>query len=263
MPDSVLYQKADGIATITLNRPERMNALPLEMFVSGLAELWRDFEGDRSMRVAILTASGERAFCAGVDVKQKAADDRDAPTDAETVVCCTPLQVGVSKPVICAVNGLVGGGGLMLVSDCDVTIASPNAEFFNPGVSVGIVALYGQATWSKAMPFHANLRMALLGAHERISAERAQELGLVTEVVRDKPVIDRAREIARLMLRNSPEAMRVAKKCLWASLEHGLAGGQRAVAEITKEMSSHPDFVEGPRAFAEKRKPLWKDPGTS
>jgi enoyl-CoA hydratase/carnithine racemase len=260
MPEGVLYEKADGIATITLNRPERMNALPLSMWTHGLGELWSDFEADRSMRVAILTAAGERAFCAGVDVKQKAADEQARPTDAETVVRCTPLRVGVTKPVICAVNGLVGGGGLMLVSDCDVTIASANAQFFNPGVSVGLVALYGQATWMRAMPFHANLRMALMGAHERIGAERALELGLITEVVRDKPVAERAREIARTMLKNSPEAMRVCKKALWAGLEHGLGGAQRAVAEITKEMNKHPDFVEGARAFAEKRAPNWRDP---
>jgi len=263
MVDGVLYEKSDGIATITLNRPERMNAIPLEVFVSGLAELWRDFESDASLRVAILTGAGDRAFCAGVDVKDTAAKAREKPIDADTVICATPLQNRVTKPVICAVNGLVGGGGLMLVSDCDVTIASANAEFFNPGASVGIVALYGQATWSKAMPFHANLRMALMGAHERISAERALELGLVTEVVRDKPVLERAREIAQIMLRNSPEAMRVCKKSLWAALEHGLGGAQKVVAEITKEMNLHPDFVEGPRAFAEKRKPVWRDPGTA
>ena len=261
MVDGILYEKDGAIATITLNRPDRMNAIPLSAFVTGLSTIWRDFEEDRSLRVAILTGAGERAFCAGVDVKETAAQARDKPIDPETKICATPLQNRVTKPVICAVNGLVGGGGLMLVSDCDVTIGSPNAAFFNPGVSAGLVALYGQATWSKWMPFHANLRMALMGAHERVSADQALAMGLLTEVVRDKPLAVRAREIADSMLKNSPEAIRIAKKALWAALEHGLGGAQSVVAEITKEMNRHPDFVEGPRAFAEKRAPVWKDPG--
>lgn len=258
----ILYEKKDGIATITLNRPHRMNALPLHMWMEDLSLIWKDFDRDPTMRIAILTAAGDRAFCTGVDVKDTAERNKQqgGAKRAGGEVNATPLQNKVTKPVICAVNGLVGGGGLMLVADCDLAIGSQNAAFFNPGVSVGIVALYGQATWSKWMPFHANMRMALMGAGERLSAQRAYELGLLTEVVTDKPLMDRAREIAGIMLNNSPEAMRISKKALWSALEHGLTGAQKTVAEVTRELSGHPDQIEGPRAFAEKRKPNWQDP---
>lgn len=258
----LLYEKKDGIATITLNRPHRMNALPLHMWMEDLSVIWKDFDRDPKMRVAILTGAGEKAFCTGVDVKDTAERNKaeGGVKPRKNEVNATPLQNKVTKPVICAVNGLVGGGGLMLVADSDVTIASANAEFFNPGASVGIVALYGQATWSKSMPIHANLRMAFMGSGERLSAQRAYELGLVTEVVKDKPLMDRAREIAGIMMNNSPAALRVSKKALWAALEHELTGAQKVVADVTRELSGHPDQLEGPRAFAEKRKPNWKDP---
>ncbi len=258
----ILYEKKDGIATITLNRPHRMNSLPLHMWMEDLSLLWKDFDRDPKMRIAILTATGDRAFCTGVDVKDTAERNKreGGVKPRSSVVNATPLQNKVTKPVICAVNGLVGGGGLMLVADCDLAIGSQNAAFFNPGVSVGIVALYGQATWSKWMPFHANMRMALMGAGERLSAQRAYELGLLTEVVTDKPLMDRAREIAGIMLNNSPAALRISKKALWSALEHGLTGAQKTVADITRELSGHPDQLEGPKAFAEKRKPNWLDP---
>ena len=254
----ILYEKDGDIAVITLNRPQRMNALPASAWTIDLAELWQDFDRDPNLRVAILTAAGDRAFCSGVDVREAAeARARGEDSGFSRPIRATARQNGVRKPVICAVNGLVGGGGLMLVADSDVTIASPNAEFFNPGVGVGIVALVGQVTWARTMPFHANMRMALMGPHERVDADRALELGLVTEVVRDEPLLNRAKAIARSMAQNSPIAMRLAKEILWAAQERGLSDAQAHHGVIGAEMSGHPDQAEGPRAFAEKRRPNW------
>ena len=114
----------------------------------------------------------------------------------------------------------------MLVADSDIVICNENASFFNPGVGVGIAAMVGQVLWAKSIPFHANMRIALMGPHERIDAQRAYELGIVTEVVRDKPLLDRAKEIAETMLRNSPAAMMAAKAILWNALEHGYSTAQ-------------------------------------
>ena len=261
MPEEdLLYEKKDGIAIITLNRPHRMNALTMDIWTERLAALWADFDGDSKARVAILTATGDRAFCTGVDVKATAESNQGGRRGPVGEIRATPRQNKVSKPVITAVNGLCGGGGLMFVSDSDIAIASPNAEFFNPGVGVGIVALYGQAAWTKWVPFQSVMRMALMGPGERIGAQRACELGIVTEVVEDKPLLDRAMEIAEIMGRNSPAAMRTAKKALRAALEaQGVGGAMAAVSEVTKEYAGHPDQTEGPRAFAEKRKPNWQE----
>lgn len=260
--DDVLYEKRDGIAVVTLNRPHRMNALPLDMWTGGFSEIWKDFDADPTVRVGVLTAAGDRAFCTGVDVKDTAERDRRGDRrQGAAELRATPWQCRVAKPVICAVNGLCGGGGLMFVSDSDITIASPNAEFFNPGVGVGIVALVGQAAWTRWVPFQAVMRMALMGPGERISARRACELGIVTEVVEGRPLLDRAVEIAGIMGRNSPAAMRTAKKALWAALEApSLTQVHEAVNRVTREYAGHPDQVEGPRAFAEKRKPNWQQP---
>jgi len=257
----ILYEKEEGIAVITLNRPHRMNALPMSIWTTELSEIWRDFDNDPSVRVGVLTAVGDKAFCTGVDVKEAAERNKQGGRPQASVeIKASPWQNNVRKPVICAVNGIVGGGGLMLVADSDVTIAGPNAAFFNPGVGVGIVALVGQIAWVNTMPFHANMRMALMGPHERIDAQRAYELGLVTEVVRDMPLLDRAKEIAASMSRNSPAALRVAKKLLWTVKEHHLMDGQAQHSVIGAEMRGHPDQQEGPRAFAEKRKPNWQAP---
>ncbi len=258
----VLYEKEGQLAIITINRPHRMNALTMAGWTHEMASIWDDFNKDRSLRVAILTAVGDRAFCAGVDVKETA--ERNASGEKHdpkaSAVKASAWQNGVRKPVICAVNGIVGGGGLMLVADSDVVICNENASFFNPGVGVGIAAMVGQVQWAKSIPFHANMRMALMGPHERIDAQRAYELGLVTEVVRDKPLIDRAKEIANTMLLNSPAAMMAAKEILWNALEHGLATAQEGQSTIGRKLSGHHDQTEGPKAFAEKRRPNWADP---
>ncbi len=264
--DAVLYEKKDGVAIMTINRPERMNALPSYSWTEGLAKLWKDFDTDPKMRVCIFTAVGDRAFCSGVDVKEQAERMAQAareggppPPSGGGSMMATAWQNKVSKPVITAVNGVCGGGALMFVADSDFCIASPNASFFNPGVTVGIVAMVGQVTWTKSVPFQSIMRMAMMGAGERIDAQRAYELGIVTEVVHDKPLIDRAMELADIMRGNSPTAMRIAKKVLWASLEKGLTESQRQQVEISREFTGHPDQREGPRAFAEKRKPVWQD----
>lgn len=257
---SVLYEKKDGIAYLTINRPERMNSLPAKAWSEGLARLWKDVDTDPKVRVAIFGAVGDKAFCAGVDVKEQA-ERRSRPPDEQEQpgrMMATAYQNNVSKPVITAVNGICGGGGLMFVSDCDIAIASPKATFFNPGVTVGIVALVGQATWTRWVPFQSMMRMALMGAGERMSAQRAYELGMVTELVEDKPVEERAVELADTMKSNSPTAMRIAKKVLWDMLDEGsLSNLYDRQHELVKDFQGHPDSKEGPKAFAEKRKPRW------
>jgi enoyl-CoA hydratase len=164
----------------------------------------------------------------------------------------------VWKPVITAVNGMCAGGGFHWVADADIVIASSNAQFFDPHVSVGQVAAFELIGLARRMPFEAVLRMALVGRHERMSAPRALALGMISEVV-DPPerLREVAQDLAEKIARNSPAAMAATKRALWGALEQGLTDACRAGADELVSMWGHPDQVEGPLAFAEKREAVW------
>jgi enoyl-CoA hydratase/carnithine racemase len=164
----------------------------------------------------------------------------------------------VAKPVITAVNGLCAGGGFHWIADADIVIAASDAQFFDPHVSVGQVVAIEAIGLARKIPFEAVMRMALVGRHERLSAQRAFELGMISQIV-DPPerLRDEAQALAEKIARNSPAAMRATKKALWGALEHGLTDACRAGAKELTSMWGHPDQEEGPRAFAEKREAQW------
>jgi enoyl-CoA hydratase/carnithine racemase len=256
--DDIVIEKSEGIATVVLNRPDRLNALTQSMMREDLPRIWTALERDSGVRVVIFTGAGERAFCAGMDVKEAADASDSGPTErGGGAGLLTARQNRFSKPVITAVNGVCAGGGLMFVSDCDIALAADHATFFNPGVSVGQLATYGAVTWTRWVPFQALMRMTLVGSHERISAQRALELGLVTEVVPGPSLLSRARAIAAMISTNSPTAVRLAKRILWEALDRGLTEAHANGMRIMREYVGHPDSREGPRAFAEKRAPRW------
>ena len=165
------------------------------------------------------------------------------------------------KPVIAAVNGVCAGGGLHFVADADIVIASSNATFIDPHVSIGQVAASEDIALVQKSPAEAIMRMALVGRHERLTAERARQLGILSEVV-DPPerLPAVAQELAEKIARNSPAAMRATKQALWGALELGLTDACRAGAAELVSMWGHPDQTEGPLAFAEKREPRWALP---
>ena len=163
------------------------------------------------------------------------------------------------KPVITAVNGICAGGGFHWVADADIVIAASDAQFFDPHVSVGQVVAMEAIGVARKIPFEAVMRMALVGRHERLSAERALALGMVSQVV-DPPERLRAeaQALAEKIARNSPAAMAATKRALWGALEAGLTDASKAGARELVSMWGHPDQEEGPRAFAEKREPQWQ-----
>jgi enoyl-CoA hydratase len=150
------------------------------------------------------------------------------------------------------------GGGLHFVADADIVIAASDATFLDTHVSVGQVAAYELIGLARRMPFEAVLRMALVGRHERMSAARALALGMISQVV-DPPerLREEAQALAEKIARNSPAAMAATKRALWGALEQGLTDACRAGATELVSMWGHPDQVEGPSAFAEKREPQW------
>lgn len=257
--EGVRYDKRDdGIAIVTLDRPDRGNS-----FHDGMAPvlraIWEDVRRDQAVRVAIVTGSGERHFCTGADV--------GAAADAGSVggngpladeVHWTARQNGVWKPVIAAVNGTVAGGGLHFVVDADIVVASANVQFLDSHVNVGMVGGLENIGLAKRLPLGTALRMTLMGKAYRLSAERAYQLGLVDELT-DNASDARAlaEDMARTLLKNSPQAMALSKAAIWGSLERGYTEALEHGWSQVRLHWSHPDFVEGPRAFAERREPRW------
>jgi enoyl-CoA hydratase/carnithine racemase len=253
-------RREDGIAIITLDRPERGNSLAPAM-QPVIRAIWEDVRDDPALRVAILTGAGERHFCTGFDVAEADGEDADEVFDNRPLVEAvhwSPHQNRVWKPVICAVGGLCVGGGLHFVVDSDIVIASENAAFTDTHVNVGMVGALENVGLARRLPLGSALRMTLLGRHYRMPARRAYELGLVDELVATPAdVLPAALEMARAMLGNSPQAMALSKQAVWGSLEHGYGAALEQAWSLLRLHWAHPDFAEGPRAFVEKRAPRW------
>ena len=253
----------DGpVGWLVNDRPDQLNAMSAQMR-DEFAVAWKELDADPDVRVIVHTGNG-RAFQTGVDVTEIAGDgvgmERYRRSMEEFDVHFTAWHQEVWKPVITAVNGYCAGGGFHWVADADIVIAASDAQFFDPHVSIGQVVAIEAIGLIRKMPFEAVMRMALTGRHERISAARAYELGMVSQVV-DPPEQLRAeaQKLAEVVARNSPAAMRATKKALWGALEMGLTDACRAGAQELVSMWGHPDQTEGPKAFAEKRDPKWSD----
>jgi enoyl-CoA hydratase/carnithine racemase len=261
----VLFELEDHTALITLNRKERGNALGSEV-TQGLIEAWERVKSDKQIRVAIVTGAGDRHFCTGADVGNLASiGDRAEKTGSTPPyshrehVPFSPLAADVWKPVIVAVNGVCAGAGFHFIVDSDIILCSDNATFLDPHVSVGQVAALEPIGLRRRIPLEAVLRMNLVGRWERMSAERALQIGLVGEVVPPERLLSRAKEIAAMIAKNSPAAVRATKRAIWNSLDHGLYEGLAQGWDMLTEHWDHPDQKEGPTAFAEKREPEWRD----
>ena len=257
----VVYEKHGHVATIRLNRPERFNALNADVF-SALTRAWQDFDHDPEMRVAVFTGTG-RAFCAGADMVSRAerADTSDTSGDERgqrrVMPTFTARHCKVYKPVITAVNGVCAGAGLHFVVDCEIVIAGASATFTDPHANVGQVTALEPIGLSRRIPLGAVLRMVSMGRAERMSAQRAYELGLVSEVVPDDDLKKRAMEIADVVAGVSPDTLRTSLQTIWDSLDTGLDAALEVGWERIQDHYGHPDSSEGPRAFVEKRTPNW------
>jgi enoyl-CoA hydratase/carnithine racemase len=253
----------DRVATITLARPDRLNAMNQAM-KEDLREAWTRVRDDKEVWAAIITGEG-RAFSSGADVESldsrgfKKVDRFRELAMIETIRALpTPRRMGVMKPVIAAVNGLVNGVSLDLVTESDIPIASERAEFFDSHVSIGYVSSHEMVNMARRVPVAVALRMALLGAKERMSARRALEGGLVTEVVEHDRLLPRARELAALLCENAPLAVWGTKLAILRGLGLPVEQAEEIAAGYLEVVEQTEDHAEGPRAFLEKRRPEWK-----
>jgi enoyl-CoA hydratase len=259
--ETLLVERRGPVGWLVFDRPDAGNAMDATMFRE-LEAAWRELDDDPAVRVIVNTGNG-RAFQTGVDVvqlgrdKQALREQSRRTRDAELRL--TAWHNHVWKPVIAAVNGVCAGGGLHFVADADIVLASSSASFVDPHVSLAQVSAYETIGLVRKSPMEPIVHMALTGAHERIDAARARQLGILSQVV-DPPdgLRDAAQELAEKIARNSPAAMRATKQALWGALELGLTDASRAGGGALVSMWGHPDQEEGPRAFAEKREPVWQ-----
>jgi enoyl-CoA hydratase/carnithine racemase len=258
--ETLKLERVGPVGWIVNNRPEQLNAMNARMR-DEFEVAWKTLDADPDVRVIVHTGVG-RAFQTGVDVNELATDGKGMERYRESVeqwtLRFTAWQNDVWKPVITAVNGICAGGAFHWVAEADIVIASSDATFFDPHVSVGQVVSIEAIALMKRIPVEAVMRMAFVGRHERMPAQRAYELGMISEVV-DPPERLRpaAQELAEKIAKNSPAAMAATKRALWGAMELGLTEACRAGAKELVGMWGHPDQEEGPRAFAEKRDANW------
>lgn len=262
-PSTIRLEVEGRVATITLNRPERLNAMNQAM-KDELREAWTRVRDDPEIWAVIVTGAG-RAFSSGADVEsldargfKKIDRFRELAMIENIRALPTPRRMGVMKPVIAAVNGLVNGVMLDLVTESDLPIASERAEFLDSHVSIGYVSSHEMVNMARRVPVAVALRMALLGSKERMSARRALEVGLVTEVVEHEKLMPRARELAGMLCENAPLAVWGTKLGILRGLGLPVEQAEEIAAGYLEVVEQSEDHAEGPRAFLEKRRPEWK-----
>lgn len=212
----------DGVGIVTLNRPERYNAFDPTM-CEELALLWRTIRADDAVRCVILTAAGDKAFCTGIDRDGVPATDSDYDFNPFTYEDpgrrLGPKSNDLWKPVIAAVNGIACGGAFYLLGEVEFIIAADHATFFDPHVTYGMPAVYEPTLMASRMPFGEVMRMSLLGNHERISADGAHRMGLVSDVVPASELLESARWAASAIASAPAAAVQTTLRTIWAARE--------------------------------------------
>lgn len=250
--DPVLYEVVDGVGWLTINRPDARNALSRAVR-EGLFSGLRRFRDDDGARVLVLTGAGDRAFCAGGDLKEMAeAGLKVPPPDFVPIL---GRNITVDKPVIAAVNGAAFAGGFLLAQMCDLCVAAEHAEF-----------AITEARWGRGAPWAAPLpwivppkvAMELLLTARPITARRAYEVGLVNAVVPGDDLRRTAQEMAGTIAANAPLSVRAGKALVWASAQLSLTDAFDEGDRLFEPAYLSEDAQEGPRAFREKRPPRWQ-----
>ena len=254
---NTLYEKRDGMATITINRPEAMNALNAETIPEILSRL-DDAEKDDNIKVVVITGAGEKAFCAGLDLKPM--------RDIKVIKAVEMSRLGqkltlaieeLGKPVIAAINGYALGGGLELSMACDIRIVSEKARVGQPEVNVGLIPGWG-GTQRLPRLVGKGIAKELIFTGKMIDAKTAERIGLVNMVVPPEKLMSAVNELADVIMSKPPIAIRLAKELINSSIETDQGTGLVHEAEAFGILSSTEDYREGVSAFIEKRKPEYK-----
>jgi enoyl-CoA hydratase/carnithine racemase len=251
---AIIFEREDGIATITLNRPEVLNALDPQTYAE-ITDAFGEIERDPAIRVGIVTGAGDRAFTAGADLKLMHTGGTDQADWAPWRRDRWDFGLTTSKPLIAAINGYALAGGLELALVCDIRIASPNAVFGTPEVKWNLLHGFGACRLPRIISLSHAMEMLLTG--EFIDAAAAERIGLVSRVVPAGELRAEAARIAAKIAGNGPMAVRMTKELV----QHGLSASPEAYFRLMHEYYSRVDATadqaEGLRAFAEKRRPRY------
>jgi len=268
--ETLLYEERDGVAILTLNRPEVHNAFNLQMQFE-LKKVWASLRTNNDVRVVVWTGAGEKAFCTGIDreesiekgyLKRKPGDPGTPGRSGQVSTPfmyndpganINPKQNDMWKPVVTAVNGMACGGALYMLGESDIIIAADHATFFDPHVSYGMVAGFESMHLLQKLPLGETLRLALLGANERMSAARAHEVGLVSEVVPLADLMDRAMWVANAIAAAPVLAIQGTLRAIWMAHESGRRDALALVSNFVTLGTERDNIATGQAAFQGKR----------
>jgi enoyl-CoA hydratase/carnithine racemase len=266
--ETVIYDEVDGVAWVTLNRPDVYNAFNGQM-AHELQSIWRGMRNNDDVRVAVLTATGDKAFCTGIDRNEQIGEDAD-PEKKAVGTGSTPFHfddpggyIGPKsndlwKPVIAGINGMACGGAFYMLGEVDFIISAEHATFFDPHVTYGMTAAYEPIHMLQKMPFHEIMRLSLLGNHERMSARRAFDIGLVSEIVPGPSLHDALSWAAGAIASAPPLAIEGTVRAIWSGLEHtrsqALSLGFAYIGLGTNQES----IRQGQEAFASGKRIEWR-----
>jgi enoyl-CoA hydratase len=256
MSETLTLEKKDRIACLTLNRPEQRNAITLEMW-NLLEKYWDQVNEDDDIRVVIITGAGDKVFCAGMDLKEADRLRKEGKENILKLIDDPFMQKmrKVNKPIIAAINGSVFAGGFLIALNSDMRVCVQDTTFAITEAKVGRGSPWAiPLLWM--LPLGIVMELTLTG--EAISAERMYQIGFVNRLVRREELMTTAMGIAECIKDNAPLSVRAAKESLLRGMDLGLKAGFEKAIEIYQSVYESEDAQEGPRAFAEKRKPIWK-----
>ena len=266
--ETLLVDKSDGVAWVSLNRPAVRNAINQQMQTE-LHELWHGFRYDDDVRCVVLAAEGD-AFCTGIDRAEAVSDENNESMAAgdypgyptpwmydDPGRDVGPKSCDLWKPVIAAVQGMACGGAFYMLGETEFIIAADDATFFDPHVTYGMTAAFEPIQMLNKMPFPEIMRMSLLGVHERMSAERAREIGLVTEVVPRGDLRERAGAVAQIIADSPPLVVQGTMRALWTALEIPRTQAIGLANLFTRIGSDAAAFKAGQERFASGQRPNW------
>ncbi len=268
--ETLLYEERDGVAIVTMNRPEVHNAFNYAMQLE-LKHVWTSLRTNDDVRAVVLTGAGEKAFCTGID-RQEAIQENylDSPErEVQSGRVSTPYMFNdpganinpkendLWKPVIAAVNGMACGGALYMLGEADIIIAAEHATFFDPHVTYGMVCGFESTHLLQKLPLGETLRVALLGGHERMSANRARELGLVSEIAPKEELLERAMWVASAIASAPVAAIQGTVRTIWMAHENLRREALAQASAFVLLGTERENFVEGQKTFQGTR-PEWR-----
>jgi enoyl-CoA hydratase/carnithine racemase len=268
--ETLLYEERDGVAWVTLNRPDRLNAFN-SLMQRELHALWRGLRRHDDVRCVVLTGAGEKAFCTGIDRMEQMGDGGDDSTDPDVVGSGStpfmfndpgdnigPKSSDLWKPVIAAVNGMACGGAFYMLGEVEFIIAAEHATFFDPHVTYGMTAAFEPIHMSGIMPFGEIMRLSLLGNYERLSAGRAYEVGLVSEVTPKEELLDRAAWAANAIASQPPLAVEGTVRAIWSARELGQRQALRLGYAYVGLGTNQDSIAEGQKLFESGTRIDWR-----